>query len=155
MRRILEMGGPGTSKNFENNKDQKWNFSHPESVRFSCPKSAEDKKKRSSLKFSPVFGPKLGAGQKQRSSHTVCVLKPFAQLTKEGPMPQFCILFYAKCTILATQRVYGTMPPPNTPLGASVFLTSVGVYLTDIYFDIVWEYYSPGDPPKSLFWTDN
>ena len=58
----------------------------------------------SSLKFSPVFGPKLGAGQIQRSSLTVSVLKPSAQVTKEGGMPQFCILFYANYTILATQR---------------------------------------------------
>ena len=101
------------------------------------------KKKRSSLKFSPVFGPKLGAGQKQRSSHTVCVLKPSAQLTKEGPMPQFCILLYAKCTILATQRGHGLIPPLKYGLGCQCFLVSVGVYLTDIYFDIVWGYH-PG-----------
>ena len=33
-------------------------------------------------------------------------------------MPQFCILFYANYTILATQRGggHGPMPPLNTPL---------------------------------------
>ena len=33
-------------------------------------------------------------------------------------MPQFCILFYANYTILATQRGgHGPVPPLNTPLG--------------------------------------
>ena len=45
------------------------------------PKLGGDQKKRSSLKFSPIS---LGAGQKQRSSPTICVLKAFAQLTKGG-----------------------------------------------------------------------
>ena len=50
---------------------------------FSCSKSGEDQKK-SSLKFSPVFGPKLGEGLNKRSSPTVCELKPFAQVTRGG-----------------------------------------------------------------------
>ena len=41
-------------------------------------------KKRSSLKFGPVFGPKFGEGQKEGSSPTVCVLKLSAQVTKGG-----------------------------------------------------------------------
>ena len=62
------------------------------------------KKERSSLKVSPVFGPKLSEDQKKRSSPTVFVLKPSAQVTKGGAMPQFCILFYANYTILAVQK---------------------------------------------------
>ena len=52
------------------------------------------------LKFSRIICPKLGAGQKQRSSPTICVLQASAQIKKA----QFCILFYANYTILATQR---------------------------------------------------
>ena len=53
-------GGGGSRKfrKFEKNKVQKEN----------CPKSVEDQKKRSSLKFSPNFCPKLGEDQKKRSS---------------------------------------------------------------------------------------
>ena len=65
-------------------------ISHPESIQFSCSKLHEDQKKGFSLKFSHsrglhsnLVGPKLGAGQKQRSLPTVCVLKPSAQVTKE------------------------------------------------------------------------
>ena len=49
--------------------------------------------------------------------HCFCVLKLSAQVTKGGSIPQFCILFYANYTILATQRGgHGIMPPLNTPL---------------------------------------
>ena len=41
-------------------------------------------KKRSPLKFSPIISPNLGAGLKQTSSPTLCVLKASAQLTKGG-----------------------------------------------------------------------
>ena len=49
-------------------------------------------------------------------------------------MPQFCILFYANSTILATQRGgHGTMPPLNTPLRKIffhlVYLRSVSVFV--------------------------
>ena len=93
---------------------------------FSFPKSSEDQKKRSSLKFSPVFGPKLGEGPPKKSSPTVCVLKPSAQVTKRGAMPQFCIQFFANYTILSTQRGHGSMPPLNKPL----FATYSIIYLT-------------------------
>ena len=59
------------------------------------------KQQRSSLKFGPIF---LGAGQKPRSSPTICVLKASAQLTKEGAIPQFWILIYVDYTILETLR---------------------------------------------------
>ena len=104
-------GGAEKFRKFENNEDQNKNFS---TSRFSCPKSGEDqKKRRSSLRFSPVFGPKLGEGQKKRSSPTVCVLKPCPSY--KGAILRR--LFYANYTILATQRGgHGPMPPLNTPL---------------------------------------
>ena len=73
------------------------------------PKLGEDQKKRSSLKFSPIF---LGAGRKQGSSPTICVLKASAQLTKGG-IPRFYILVYANYAILATERgvVMAQCPP--------------------------------------------
>ena len=77
------------------------------------PKLGEDQKKRSSLKFSPFF---LDAGEKQRSSPTICVLKPSARLTRGGGggIPQFRILIYANYTILATQkRGHDPMAPPK------------------------------------------
>ena len=42
-------------------------------------------------------------------------------------MPQFCILFYANYTILATQRGGGNgpMPPLNTPLFTTKKLGSI------------------------------
>ena len=58
------------------------------------------KKKRSSLRFCPFR-----------------VLKLSAQVTKREGNAQFCILFYANYTILATQKGgHGTMAPLNTPL---------------------------------------
>ena len=61
VRRILERGARRFRKS-ENKKVLNENL-HPQSVRFSCRKSGEEQnkqKKRSSLKFSPGFGPKLG-----------------------------------------------------------------------------------------------
>ena len=53
---------------------------------------------------------------KKRSSPTVFVLKPSAQVTKGEAMPQFRILFYAIYTILVTQRGAMAQCPLNTPL---------------------------------------
>ena len=52
---------------------------------------------------------------KKKSSPTASVLKPSAQVTKGGGMPQFCILFYANYTILATERgeAMAQWPPPK------------------------------------------
>ena len=46
---------------------------------------------------------------------------------QRGGMPQFCILFYAKYTILATQRkVHGPMAPPlNTPVRTGVLIRRI------------------------------
>ena len=80
---------------------------------FTCPKLGEDQTKRSSLKFSPVFDAKLGAGQKTKVfAHRLCPQTFCPSYTGGGSMPQFCILFYANYTILATQR---GGPWPNAP----------------------------------------
>ena len=78
------------------------------------------KRKVSLLRFSPVFGPKLGEDQKKKKQVSsqilsVYVLKLCAKLTKGGGvMPHFCISFYANYTFLATQKVgHGTIPPPK------------------------------------------
>ena len=68
-------------------------------------------KKRSSLKFSPVFGQKKGL----RPPFLCSNLLPKLQRGGGGGMPQFCMLFHANYTILATQRG-GPWPPLNTPL---------------------------------------
>ena len=88
VRRILKRGGGGARKfrKFENNKYLNENFSTQNQSGFPVQNQMKTKKKekRSSLKLSPVFGPKLDAGQKQRFSPTVCVFKPSAQVTKGG-----------------------------------------------------------------------
>ena len=108
------------------------------------PKLGEEQKKRSSFKFGPMFRPKLGEEQKKKGlysklvrffaqtwvqawkkhiEHTLCVIKPYAQLPKRGTMPQFCLLFYA---ILQSWRPKGgamaQWPPLNTPLGLTLYL---------------------------------
>ena len=75
VRRIFEKGGRGSRKfrKFENNEHQNENFLQPESVRLPAQNKVKNKKKRSSLKFSPVFDPKLGAAQKQKVfAHRLC-----------------------------------------------------------------------------------
>ena len=83
---------------------------------FSCPKLGEDQKKRSSLKISLVFGPKLREDQKKRTGlyqdFVLLCAQTFCPSYKGGAMPQFCILFHANYTILATQRGgHGTKAP--------------------------------------------
>ena len=91
-------GGARKFRKFENDKDPNEKIFHPESVRFSCPKSDEDQKKGLYSNLAPKldenppkkvftqilsgFWPKLGAGQKQRSLPTDFVLKPSAEVTK-------------------------------------------------------------------------
>ena len=62
-------GGARKFRKFGNNKDQNENFPAQNQVRFPAQTQVKSKnKKRSSLKFSPVFGPKLGEDQNKRSS---------------------------------------------------------------------------------------
>ena len=102
VRRILKRGRGGRNfRKFEKNKDQnKKCFTQTQSD-FPVQNWVKTKKqnKRSSLKFSPIFWPKLGAGQKQRSSPTFCVLKASAQRTKRGPCRNFA--YYSMLIILS------------------------------------------------------
>ena len=80
---------------------------------FSCPKSGKDQKKRSSVKFSSVFGPQLGEGQKKTSSPTVCALKLSAQATTGGACRNFA--YYFMLVILSWRpkgEGHGTMALP-------------------------------------------
>ena len=72
-------------------------------------------KKKSSLKFSPVFGPKLGEDQEKRSSPTVSVLKPSAQITrgKGGPCHNFA--YYSMLIILFRRPKGGAMAQWPSP----------------------------------------
>ena len=112
-----------------NNEDQNKKFS---TSPFSCPKSGEDqtkkKKKRSSLRFSTVFGPKLGEGQEKRSfAHQLCA-QTFCSSYKRGGghVAILHILFYANYTILATQKgAMAQWPPLNTPQDGRLWFFSV------------------------------
>ena len=84
VRTIFERGG----RKFENNEDEKKNFSTQNQFVF--------------LPKNKVFTQIL----------SFCVLKLSAQVTRGGAMPQFCILFYANYTILATQRRPWHHAPP-------------------------------------------
>ena len=90
-------GGGRKFRKLEINEDQNENFPSQNQVRFPVPKLGEDQKQRSSLKFSTVFG------QKKVFAHRFCA-QTFCPSYKGGAMLQFCILFYANYTILATQR---------------------------------------------------
>ena len=82
-------GGGRKFRKFENDEDQNENFF---TCPFSCPKSGEDQEKRSSLKFSRFLAQNWVKAQK-RSSPTVCVLKPSAQVTKGVPCRNFAYYF--------------------------------------------------------------
>ena len=82
--RFWSREGGRNFKKFEN-KDQNKKLLNQNSVRFSCTNLGEEKKKgRSSLKFSPIICPKLGAGQKQTCfayplcAQTFCPTRPGA-----------------------------------------------------------------------------
>ena len=116
VRRILEKGARRFRKS-ENKKVLNENFYIDNQSVFpveSQVKSKTNKKKRSSLKFSPVFGSKLGEDPKKslRLLFVFSNLLPKLQRKREG-IPQFFTLFYANYTILATQRgVMAQCPPP-------------------------------------------
>ena len=119
-------GGPGISENLRLVKTRMKIF-QPKTKFAYLPKLGYRPKKRSSFKFSPVFGPKSGEDQKKWSSLKFSpVFGPPKSLRppflcssyKEGAMPEFCILFYANYTILATQSGGHCSFPPrkNAPV---------------------------------------
>ena len=86
---------------------------HSNLVRFFARNQVKSKKKRSSPKFGPIFCPNSGAGLKQTYKIYPLCNQSVCPTCKGGGMPQFCMLFYAKYTILVTQKGgHGPMPPP-------------------------------------------
>ena len=115
VRRILKRG----ARKLENNKYLNENFStqnqsgFPVQNQMKTKKKKKKKGKRSSLKLARFLVQNwVQAKNKDFRLLFVCSnLLP--KLQKGGDMPQFCILFYANYTILATQRGKdGPMPPP-------------------------------------------
>ena len=115
VRRIVKRGGGGQElQKLEKIKDLNQKFFDPKSVRFFAQNLVKTKKKRS-LKFSPVFRPKLGERAKKNFSlkfspifrpnvraslkltHKTYPLcdQTFCPTCKGGAMPQFCRLFFA------------------------------------------------------------
>ena len=107
VRRIFEKGGPGNSENSRLMKTRMKIFQPKTKSVFPCPKVGEDQKKRSSLKFSTMFGQK-------RSSRTVSVLKPSPQITKRGP--RYNSAYFSMLIILSWRPKgggHGPMAPPK------------------------------------------
>ena len=105
VRRILKREGARNFRKFERNIDQNLKFSYSNFVPFFAQNQMKSKKKRSSLKFRPIFHPKSGD------------FEPKAQLAKGGGHASILLTFLCNFAILATQRGgHGSMPPLNTPL---------------------------------------
>ena len=119
------------------------------------------KKKRSWLKLSPLFGPKLGEDQKNKwkvfpqfspvfgQKKSLCPpflcsnLLPKSQRRGEWAMPQLCILFYANYTIPSTRRGgHGPKAPPKyAPVCNSLLL--VISQCTPTFRHTTWSTYIP------------
>ena len=98
VRRIFERG----AGNLENLRTTKTRIKIFPPVRFPAQNQVKTKKK-SSLRFTPVFGPKLGKIQNEGLRPLFVCSNLLPKLQREGGrMPQFCILFHANYTILAT-----------------------------------------------------
>ena len=120
-------GGARKFRKFENNKDQNENFSSRNQSVF--PVQKRPKKKVFTQNWSG-FWPKIRWRKKKKKDlHPnlirflvfACRLcsQTFCPNYKGGTMTQFCILFYANYTILATQRGggHGPMAPPKYATG--------------------------------------
>ena len=110
---------------------------------FSCPKSGKDQnKKRSSLKFSPVFGPKLGDHQKKKSSlkFSPILAQNWVKAQKNGLRPPFLcsnllpklqngwpcrsFTYYPMLFTLSCRSKGGEAmaPPKYAPAGSSIYV---------------------------------
>ena len=87
-------------------------FFSPKPSLFSCPELGEEQKKRSSLKFSSVFSPKLGEGQKKSLCPSFLCSNPLPKLQRGRPCHNFA--YYSKLIILSWQPKGGG-PWPNIP----------------------------------------
>ena len=95
--RIFERRGAGNLENLKTTKTKIKNFPP---VRFPAQNQVKNKKKKSySLRFSPVFGPKLGEGQKKVFAHRLCA-QTYCPSYKGGAMPQF-FTFYSMLIVLS------------------------------------------------------
>ena len=142
VRRILKRGGGGGARNFRKILEEQRSETEIVTSKISPifgPKLGEkQQKKRFSLKFDPIFRPKLGEEQKKGlhsnfvrffaqtwvqackkcTEHTLCVIKPYAQLTKGGPclnFAYFSMQFYNPGD--PKGETMAQCPPLNTPLG--------------------------------------
>ena len=108
-------GGAGNSENY-NNEDQNKIFPP---VRFLAQNQVTTKKK-SGLHSDLVrfLAQNWVKAKKKVFTHRLCA-QTFYPSYKGRAMPQFCILFYANYTILATQRG-GPCPSLNTPLTTGI-----------------------------------
>ena len=117
----FQKGGEGRKfRKFENNKDQTEHFLAQNQVRFPTQNWVKTKKKRSSLKFSPVFGLKLGEGQKKGLCPPFLCSNPRPNLQRKGPCCNFA--YYFMLIILSWRPKGGAWPngPLNTPLSIRV-----------------------------------
>ena len=112
VRRILERGGTRKFRKFENNEDQNENFPSQNQVRFPARNYMKTKKKRSSLKFGPVFGPKLGEDQKKGLRPSFQCSNPLPKLQRGDPCRDFA--YHSLLLILSWRPKGGAWP--NGPL---------------------------------------
>ena len=85
---------------------------HPKTKSVFLPKIRWRSKKRSPLKFSPVFGPKLHESQKKGLCPPFLCSNPLPKLQKEGPCRNFA--YYFMLIILSWRPKKGG-PWPNAP----------------------------------------
>ena len=105
---IFILKGGGGARNFgkyEKSKGLNQKLFRPKSVRFFAQNQVKSRKKRSSLKFGPIFHPKSGEEQKQKKRSSL----------KFGLI---CLLFYAilqswRSKGGAMAQCHGTMPWHN------------------------------------------
>ena len=114
-------GGARKFRKFENNEDQNENFPAQNQVRFPVQTQVKTKKKRSSLKFGPVFGPKLGGGQKKGLRPPFLCSNPLLKLQRGETCCNFA--YYSMLIILSWRPKDPLCPPLNTPLIADILVT--------------------------------
>ena len=122
--RDFEKEGARNFRKFERNIDQNLKLSHSNFVPFFAQNQVKSKKKKSSLKFRPIFCPKSSEEQKKglhsnfvpffAQNQVISSQKPDAQLAKGGPCLNFAHFSMQFCNPGDPKGVYG--PPLNSPL---------------------------------------
>ena len=92
-------------------------------------------KKNVFIQISSDFKPKAW---NKRTEHTLCMIKPYAQLVKGGGHASILLTFLCNFTILATQRggAMAQCPPLNTALAVGLFQCSLLKMVQCLYFHI-------------------